>query len=100
MVSFFSLGGRNVFDRLQKAAVVESVEPFERGEVHGFEVAPWSSPMDDLGFVKTVDRFGESIVVTVADASDGRLDARLGQMDRTGAARHSQLYVDMSLCSP
>lgn len=35
--------------------------------------------MDDLGLVKTVDRFGESIVVTVADASDGRLDACLGQ---------------------
>ncbi len=29
-----------------------------------------------LGLVKTVDRFGESIVVTVANASDRRLDAR------------------------
>ncbi len=47
------------------------------GELHGFEVAPWSPAMDDLGLVKTVDRFCESIVVTVADASDRRLDARL-----------------------
>ena len=35
--------------------------------------------MDDLGFVKTVDRFGESIVIGVADAADGGLDASLSQ---------------------
>ena len=46
-------------------AIKQPIDPFERGELHGFEVAPWSSPMDDLGFVKAVDRFGESIVVTV-----------------------------------
>ena len=79
MVSFFGLGGRNVSDGLQKAAVVEPIDPFERGELHGFEVAPWSSPMDDLGLVKTVDRFGESIVVTITNASDRRLDACLRQ---------------------
>ena len=59
--------------------MVEPIYPFERGELHGFKVAPWSSPMNDLGLVKTVDRFGESIVVTIADASDRRLDARLRQ---------------------
>src|SRR5690606_13594324 len=35
--------------------------------------------MDDLGLVKTVDRFGESIVVTITNASDRRLDACLRQ---------------------
>lgn len=35
--------------------------------------------MDDLGLVKTVDRFGESIVIAVANTSDGGLDARLRQ---------------------
>src|SRR5258708_26262946 len=35
--------------------------------------------MDDLGLVKTVDRLGESIVITVADAAHRRLDARLHQ---------------------
>ena len=79
IVSFFCLGWRYVADRLQKASVVKPVLPFARGELHGFEVAPWSSAMDDLGLVKTVDRFSESIVVTVADASDRRLDARLRQ---------------------
>ena len=35
--------------------------------------------MDHLGFVEAVDRLGESVVVAVADAADGRLDAGLGE---------------------
>src|SRR3984885_6572940 len=35
--------------------------------------------MDDLGFVETVDGFGESIVVAVADAAYRRLDTRFRQ---------------------
>ncbi len=35
--------------------------------------------MDDLGLVEAVDRLGESVVVAVADAADGGLDAGLGQ---------------------
>ena len=35
--------------------------------------------MNDLGLVETVDRLGESIVITVADAAHRRLDARLHQ---------------------
>ena len=79
VISFFGFGWRYVADGLQKAAVVEPIDPFERGELHGFEVAPWSSPMDDLGLVKTVDRFGESIVVEVTNTAYRRLDARFGQ---------------------
>lgn len=79
MVSFFGLGGRNVSDGLQKATVVEPIDPFERGELHGFEVAPLAPSMDDLGLVKTVDRFDQSVVVTVADTADRRLDASLRQ---------------------
>ncbi len=59
--------------------MVERVHPFECCELNGFEVAPRSSPMDDLGLVKAVDRCGERIVVAVTDTSDGRLDACLGQ---------------------
>ena len=33
--------------------------------------------MDDLGLVKTIGRFCESVVITVADAPDRRLDTRL-----------------------
>jgi hypothetical protein len=35
--------------------------------------------MDDLGLVKPVDGLGESIVVTVANAADGRLDPSFGK---------------------
>jgi hypothetical protein len=35
--------------------------------------------VNDLGLVETVDRFGEGIVVEIADAANRRLDARSGQ---------------------
>ena len=35
--------------------------------------------MDDLGLVEAVDRFGEGVVIRVANAANGRLDARLGE---------------------
>ena len=35
--------------------------------------------MDQLGFVKAVDGFGEGIVVAVADTANRRLDARRGK---------------------
>lgn len=74
-----SFGWRYVADGLQKASAVEPVDPFQSGELHGFEVSPRSSPMDDLGLVKTVDRFSESVVIAVANTPDRRLDARFRQ---------------------
>ena len=35
--------------------------------------------MDDLGFIEAVDRFGEGVVVAVADAADRRLQTGLDQ---------------------
>ena len=35
--------------------------------------------MDDLSLVEPIDRFGERIVVAVAEATDGRLDTRLSK---------------------
>jgi len=61
--------------------MVETVDPFEGGEFNRFEAAPWSAPVNDLGLEKTVDRFGECVVVAVANASDGRLDAWLGRSE-------------------
>jgi hypothetical protein len=58
---------------------ITEVDPFQFGELHGFEVSPRSSPMDDLGLVKTIDCFRESVVITVADTPDRRLDARFRQ---------------------
>mgnify|MGYP003587797361 FL=1 len=59
--------------------MVEPIDPFQSGEFDRFEVSPWPAPTDDLGLVETVDRFGEGVVVTVADASDRRLDASFCQ---------------------
>src|SRR4051812_26258415 len=79
IVGGLSLGGRDVPDRLEKAAVVEPVDPFESGKLDGFEAAPGAAPMDHLGFVEAVDGFGEGIVVAVTDAANRRLDARRGK---------------------
>ncbi len=38
-----------------------------------------SAPMNDLSFVKAVDRFRQRVVVAVADTSDRRLNARFGE---------------------
>ena len=51
----------------------------KRRVLDGFEGAPRSTPMDDLGLVEAVDRLGQSIVVAVADAADRRLDPGLGE---------------------
>lgn len=47
--------------------MIEPVDPFERGIFDGFERSPGTAPVDDLGLVKTVDRLGQSVVITVAD---------------------------------
>ena len=59
--------------------MIEPVDPLKRGVLDGFEAAPWSTAMDDLGLVKAVDRLGQSVVVAVADAADRGLDPGLGE---------------------
>ena len=78
-VAFLGFGRRDEADGLQKPAVVEPVHPLEGRELDGLEVAPRSSSMDDLNLVEAVDRFGEGIVVRVADAADRRLDPGFGE---------------------
>jgi hypothetical protein len=46
---------------------------------NGVERPPRPAPMDDLGFVETVDGLGQSIVVAVAYAAHRRFDAGFGQ---------------------
>jgi hypothetical protein len=75
----FSLGWGDVADRLQKTPVVEPLDPVECGELDRLQRFPWSAPMDHLSFVKPVDGLGECVVVAVADAADGWLDASFGQ---------------------
>ena len=79
VVALLGFGRRDVADGLQEPPVVEPVHPFQRRELDGFERPPRSAPMDDLGLVEAIDRFGESVVVGIADAANRRLDARLRQ---------------------
>jgi hypothetical protein len=57
----------NVADRLEEPAVVEPVDPFEVGELDGFEIAPRPASVDQLGFDEAVDRLGEGILVGIPD---------------------------------
>lgn len=59
--------------------MVEPVEPFQGGELDGFERSPWPPPVDHFGLVKAIDRLGQSIVIAVSDAADRRLDAGFGE---------------------
>lgn len=64
---------------LQKAAVVETVDPFQGRIFYSLETVSGATTVDDLGLEKPVDHLGQGIVVTVADAADRSLDARFGQ---------------------
>src|ERR1700730_10234354 len=79
IVAVFGFCWGNVADGLQQPAMVEPVHPFERGELDGFERAPWPTPVDHLGLVEAVDGLGQRVVVAVADAAHGRLDTSFGQ---------------------
>jgi hypothetical protein len=61
VVALLGFSRRDVADGLQQPAIVEPVHPFQRRELDGLERAPWSTSVDHLGLVETVDRFGESI---------------------------------------
>jgi len=60
----------HVADRLQQPAMVEPVDPFQRGILDGVDGAPRSAPADDLGLEQPDDRLGQGIVVRVAATCD------------------------------
>ena len=64
---------------VNKATVVEPVDPDERRVLDVVDVAPRAAAPDDLGLVQTVDGLGERVVVRVADATDRALEARSGE---------------------
>ena len=49
------------------------------GVFDGLERSPRAAPVDRLGLVEAVDRFGQRVVVAVADAADRRIDPGFGQ---------------------
>jgi hypothetical protein len=41
--------GRDISDRLEQAAVVEPVDPFENCKLDGLQATPWVAPVDHFG---------------------------------------------------
>src|SRR5690606_24028460 len=64
----------DIADGFEQPPIVEPFNPFQRRKFNRFEGSPGSSPMDHLGLVEAVDRLGQGIVITVADAADRWLD--------------------------
>lgn len=58
VISGFGLGGRDVADPFEDAAVVEPIDPFECGVFDRLERTPGSARVDDFGFEQADDRFG------------------------------------------
>src|SRR4051812_10995734 len=98
VVALLSFGRRYVADGLQEPPVVEPVHPFQRRELDGFERPPRPTSMDDLSFVETIDRLGESIVVIVADAADRRLNA--GFRQALGVLNRDVLGIQVVVATP
>ena len=63
-------------------------------ELDGLEAPPWPTSMDYLSLVETVDCFGESIVVAVADAADRGFDTGFRQ---TSVYRMDRYWLPLSL---
>jgi hypothetical protein len=63
IVARLGLGGRDVTDRLEEAAIVEPVHPFEGGELDALKTTPRAAAADDLGLEQTDDALGQRIVV-------------------------------------
>src|SRR5205807_6434028 len=95
IVARFGLGGRHVSDWSEQATVVEPLDPFQGGELDKFQRTPRSPSADHLGLVKAVDALGQSIVIAVADAAHGGLDARFGQA--LGVANRHVLHSPVAM---
>lgn len=75
----FGLCWRDVCDGFRQAAVVEPVNPFGGGVFHGVEASPRATAVDDLRLEGAIDRFGQGVVVPVADTADRGVDTCLGE---------------------
>ena len=73
------LDGGDISDRLEESLRVVPMHPLEGGELDVLRTTPGPASTDHLGFVEADDGFGQSVIVRVASAADGRLNARLGE---------------------
>ena len=75
----FGFCWRDVADRLEQAAVIKPVDPFEGGKFDGFQGFPRAFPPDDFGLVESIDGFRQSVVIAVTNTAHRRLKTCLGQ---------------------
>src|SRR5690606_30678642 len=95
VVRLLELRRGNMSDGPEEAVVVEPPDPFEGGELDILDRAPRPPAADDLGLEETDDRLGLGVVVAVAPAADGGLDASLGQALRVANAEILNAAVRM-----
>ena len=66
-------------DGTEQTSVVEPIDPAEGGHFQILHVAPRALAVDQFGFVETVYRFSEGVVIRVTDTADRWLNASFGQ---------------------
>ena len=79
VILLFELDGWDISDGFEYSSVVVPVDPFEGCKLDVFQVAPGTASIDDFSFVETNDRFGQRVVIGVANAAHGWLDAGFSQ---------------------
>jgi hypothetical protein len=70
---------RDITERLEQTPRVVPRDPLQRRELDVVNALPRAAPMNQLRLVEADDGFGERVVVRIAGAADGALDARVGQ---------------------
>lgn len=75
MIVRFVLGWRHEADRAEQTAMVEPIDPSQRGEFNGLQALPPIAPSNHLRLVQANHRFRHRIVVRVAATADRRRDA-------------------------
>ncbi len=66
----FVLRGRDVANCAKEPAVVEPVDPLQRGELEVIAAAPGTTAVDQLRLVEPDHRLGQGVIVRVAPAAD------------------------------
>lgn len=86
VVGLFQFGWWEVPAGLEHAAVVEPVDVFQGGDLDLFNGPPWTAGFDQFGLEQADDRFGQGVVIGIADATHRRegsdLGEALGERDR------------------
>ncbi|GBR55384.1 hypothetical protein AA106555_2015 [Neokomagataea thailandica NBRC 106555] len=67
----FSLCGCDITDGRENTAIIEPIDPFEGCKFNVAFSFPWPLPIDQLGFVETVNRLCERIVIGIPDTAYG-----------------------------